>query len=49
MKQKMFSAMEKLGMDYSQRRTTYQLYKAQVATICMKEGRNTEAKISKGV
>jgi hypothetical protein len=46
---RMFNTMEKLGLDYNDRRIIYQLYKDQVATIRTQDGRNMEAKINKGV
>ena len=46
---KMFRLLEKLGMDYNDRRIIYQLYKKQVVTMRMRDGRHIEAQINKGV
>jgi hypothetical protein len=46
---KMFGILEKLGIDYNDRRIIHQLYKKQVATMRMRDGSHIEAKINKGV
>jgi hypothetical protein len=45
----MFGLLEKLGIDYNDRRIIHQLYKKQVITMRMRGGSCIEANINKGV
>jgi hypothetical protein len=47
--EKAFELLEKLRIDYSNRRIIHQLYKKQVATMRMRDGSRIEAKINQGV